>query len=312
MPDLPLAILLMGPTASGKTATALKIVDNIPAEIISVDSALVYRGMDIGTSKPDGPTLKRYPHHLINILDPIDAYSAAQFKDDALKLMKCISERGNVPVLVGGTMLYFRALTQGLSSLPSADPDIRQRLEDELKQNGLSFMYQKLCKIDPVAAKKIHENDPQRIQRALEVYKITGIPLSQWWENEKTTKLPYTLLKFATNTQSRAALHKRIEIRFDQMLKDGFVEEVETLKSSGELNLDKPSMRAVGYRQIWQYLDKQFNYDEMRFRGIVATRQLAKRQITWLRSEQDLHWIDTEEKDFFEKALKKINTIPRV
>lgn len=308
---LPSALLLMGPTASGKTALALSLADQFPFEIISVDSALVYRGMDIGTSKPSKELLKKYPHHLVNILEPSEAYSAAEFRNDALNIMADIVSRDKIPLLVGGTMLYFRALIDGLSDLPAANPEVRSVLEKDLETLGLDAMHKKLQAIDPVAAKKIHPNDPQRIQRALEVYQISGIPISKWWEKENNQKLPYTVLKLAITTSDRSILHDRIAKRFLEMLDEGFVDEVKALRSRGDLDLDKPSMRSVGYRQVWQYLDGEYDYDEMKFRGIVATRQLAKRQLTWLRSEQNLNWLNSDDKNYTNDALKIVSQFPK-
>ena len=310
MTELPSALFIMGPTASGKTALALSLFDQFPFEIISVDSALVYRDMNVGTSKPSAEMLEKYPHHLVNIRDPAEAYSAAEFRNDALSLMSDITQRGKIPLLVGGTMLYYRALLNGLSDLPAADENIRAVLEEEMTAKGSAYMHGKLAKIDQVAAEKIHPNDPQRVQRALEVYQISGIPISQWWEKEKQEKLPYTVLKLAVATTDRSILHQRIEARFVEMLEEGFVEEVKALRARGDLNLDKPSMRSVGYRQVWQYLDGDYNYEEMQFRGIVATRQLAKRQMTWLRSEQNLNWLNSDEKEFNKNALKLVSQIP--
>lgn len=312
MSEFPIAIFLMGPTASGKTALALELVDRLPLEIVSVDSALVYRGMDIGTSKPDAQTLKKYPHHLINICDPAEAYSAAQFREDALKCMADITARGKIPFLVGGTMLYFRALSEGLSELPSANQEIRRKLEHLINTHGLLALHQRLRELDPIAADKIHPNDPQRIQRALEVYEISGIPISDWWRKEKSANLPYTVFKLAANTHERAMLHQRIEKRFTEMLNEGLLEEVSKLHSRDDLDLDKPSMRSVGYRQAWQYLDGELDYDAMQKKAVVATRQLAKRQLTWLRSEQNLTWVYTDEKDFLKFTLKKLENIPRL
>jgi len=312
MSQLPTAIFLMGPTASGKTALALELVDRLPLEIISVDSALVYRDMNIGTSKPDAQTLKKYPHHLIDICDPAEAYSAAQFRDDALQHMADITARGKIPLLVGGTMLYFRALSEGLSELPSADPTIREKLAQYINEHGLHALHERLQQVDPEAANKIHPNDPQRIQRALEVFEISGIPISEWWKKEKSENLPYTILKLAANTSDRALLHQRIEKRFAEMLQAGFVDEVAKLRSRNDLDLNKPSMRSVGYRQVWQYLDGDMDYEQMQIKGVVATRQLAKRQLTWLRSEQDLIWINTNQKDFLKFTLKNLENIPRL
>ena len=312
MSELPLALFLMGPTASGKTALALKIAEHFPVEIISVDSALVYREMDIGTSKPDKQTLDKYPHHLIDICDPAEIYSAAQFRNNALAVMEGIVERGKIPLLAGGTMLYFRALSQGLSDLPAADFDVRAKLDQFLAEKGSHALHERLKKIDSEAAEKIHPNDPQRLQRALEVFEISGVPISEWWKKEKTQTLPFDLIKFALSTQDRSTLHQRIENRFVQMLGAGLVEEVQKLRARNDLDLDKPSMRAVGYRQVWQYLDGELSYDEMIYKGVVATRQLAKRQLTWLRSEDELQWIYSNQKNFLEITLKKLELIPRL
>lgn len=290
---LPPAVLLMGPTATGKTDLAVQLCDRYPFEIISVDSALVYRGMDIGTAKPSKSLLSRYPHWLVNILDPIEAYSAARFRDDALRAMHDINRRQRVPLLVGGTMLYFRALQQGLSQLPEADPDTRSALQERVRQEGLAAMHAELLQVDPLAAQRIHPNDPQRILRALEVYKLTGKPMSTLFQQEPDAlSSGFRLLKVALWAEDRRVLHLRIARRFEQMLAEGFVEEVAGLKARGDLNLTYPSMRTVGYRQIWQYLDGAFNWDAMRERGIIATRQLAKRQVTWLRRESDLCQLD--------------------
>jgi len=312
MSELPLALFLMGPTASGKTALSLKIAEYFPIEIISVDSALVYREMDIGTSKPDKKTRDKYAHHLIDICDPAEAYSAAQFRNDAMAAMENIVERGKVPLLAGGTMLYFRALSQGLSELPAANPEVRAKLDQFLSEKGSQALHERLRKIDPEAAAKIHPNDPQRLQRAVEVFEISGVPISEWWKKESTHTLPFELIKFALNTQDRSTLHHRIENRFVEMLDEGLVDEVEKLRLRNDLNLNKPSMRAVGYRQVWQYLDGELSYDEMIHKGVVATRQLAKRQLTWLRSETELQWIYSNQKNFVEIALKKLEKIPKL
>ena len=304
MTALPPAIFIMGPTGSGKTSLALEVARQYSVEIINVDSASIYREMDIGTSKPDDHALAVAPHHLINICDPTEAYSAAQFREDALALMHSITDQGKIPLLVGGTMLYHKALLQGLSDLPSADPDVRQHLEDILADKGLHYLHKQLEKIDPVAAQKIHPNDPQRIQRALEVFEVSGKPISVWWSEQTKNDLPFLLIKLATMPEERALLHKNIEKNFDDMLLRGFVEEVQRLKARGDLDLDKPSMRCIGYRQIWQYLDGELSYKEMRDKGVAASRQYAKRQLTWLRSENDLNWINTARPDAAEHALE--------
>jgi len=308
--NLPPVVMLMGPTASGKTALSLYLTDQFPFEIISVDSALVYKGMDIGTSKPDQGVLQKYPHHLIDICSPKEAYSVAQFRSDALKVMQDITSRGKIPLLAGGTMLYYRSLIQGLSELPSADEEVRKSLEQFTEKNGLAALHERLKAVDAVAAQKIHPHDPQRIQRALEVYELSGKPISQWWEEQKSNKLPYSVLKIAVSTSERSLLHERIETRFKQMLEEGFVDEVKTLRTRGDLDLNKPSMRAVGYRQVWQYLDGEYSFEDMQYKGIVATRQLAKRQLTWLRSEQDLHWFKSDQNNFEQQVLKLIQQAP--
>lgn len=283
----PKVICLMGPTAAGKTDLAIEWLERYPCEIVSVDSALVYRGMDIGTAKPDAETLARAPHRLINIIDPSQAYSAADFYRDAQQEIEQILAKDKIPLLVGGTMLYFQALQKGLSPLPSADATIRADLEQQILEQGLAALYNELQKVDPVAADKIKATDKQRIQRALEVYRLTGQPLSVL-QQVKPALLPYRFINTAVIPESRPLLHERIAQRFDQMLAQGFIEEVEELKSRPELHSNLPSMRAVGYRQVWQYLAGEIDKQTMRDKGIIATRQLAKRQLTWLRQWPDL------------------------
>jgi tRNA dimethylallyltransferase len=285
---LPPAIFLMGPTASGKTSLAVELLKHFPFEIISVDSALVYRGMDIGTAKPDADLLERAPHRLIDIRDPSEAYSAAEFRDDALAEMADITAQGHIPLLVGGTFLYFRALEAGLSAMPAADPVIRARLEAEAEQLGWEGMHARLATIDPQAARRIHANDPQRIQRALEVYALSGRPISEFHQQEQPDTLPYRVLKLGLIPADRAVLHAQIEQRFERMLTAGLVDEVRTLFSRGDLTAELPAMRAVGYRQVWACLAGKSGYDQMVEQAIVATRQYAKRQLTWLRSETGL------------------------
>lgn len=275
----------MGPTASGKTAAALEIARHIPCEIISVDSALVYREMDIGTAKPNAEELAGVPHHLIDILDPTASYSAMQFRNDALRLAQDIRARGKLPLLVGGTMLYFKALRDGLDDLPEADPAVRERLDQEAARDGVPAQHARLATLDPETAARLKPNDSQRIQRALEIIELTGKPMSALLAQKETETLPFTLLPLALEPSERAVLHERIARRFDLMLEnDGLLDEVRRLRARGDLHLGLPSMRCVGYRQAWEYLDGQYDYAEMRERGIIATRQLAKRQITWLRS----------------------------
>jgi tRNA dimethylallyltransferase len=282
----------MGPTASGKTDLAADLVERLPCDIVSVDSALVYRGMDIGTAKPDAATLARAPHRLINCCDPSEAYSAARFRDDALREMAAITAAGRIPLLVGGTMLYFRALQHGLSPLPSADPQTRIRLEEQAQAIGWQAMHRRLAEVDPKAAAQIHPNDPQRIGRALEVFELTGRPLTELQrEGAGLHVLPYRLLKLVRAPDDRAVLHERIERRFHAMLAAGFEAEVRGLLARGDLSPDLPSMRCVGYRQLLKYFSGEYKYPVMVQRGIIATRQLAKRQWTWLRSERGCHWL---------------------
>ncbi len=288
-------IFVMGATASGKTALALWLVQHLPCDIISVDSALVYRGMDIGTAKPTAEVLAVAPHRLIDICDPSESYSAAQFSQDARREIAEIQQRGRIPLLVGGTGLYFRALQYGLSELPSSVPEIRQRLLEEIQQNGLAAAHQRLAAIDPVAAQRIHPNDPQRIQRALEVYEISGKSMTEWFQQQAATHSQLDAIKIIISPQQRETLHARIAQRFYLMLEQGFVEEVRGLQQRGDLTIDLPSMRAVGYRQVWQYLTGEFNEAEMPLKAIYATRQLAKRQLTWLRSETNAAWFESEQ-----------------
>jgi tRNA dimethylallyltransferase len=287
---LPKAILLMGPTAAGKTAVAIELAKKYPLEIISVDSALIYKGMDIGTGKPSEQTLSAIPHFLINICEPTQAYSAAQFREQALKHMEEIIDRGNIPLLVGGTMLYFKALLEGLADLPQADEKMRAQIEAQAKQKGWPVLHAQLAQIDPKSAAQIHPNDSQRIQRALEIFALTGEPLSvaQARQTPDNLSSKYELFSFGLGLDDRAELHKNIEKRFDQMLQSGFVEEVKKLQQQYKLNLDLPSMRSVGYRQVWQHLQGQFDRAQLREKGVAATRQLAKRQLTWLKKWPDL------------------------
>jgi tRNA dimethylallyltransferase len=264
-------------------------------EIISVDSAMVYRGMDIGTAKPSVEVLRQYPHHLVDILDPAQSYSAATFRNDALRIMADINSRGRVPLLVGGTMLYYRALQQGLAVLPDAQPELRKQLEQQWQEQGLEALHAQLKELDPVAAERIHPNDPQRILRALEVVITTGQPMTELWEQQANEGIPYSVFKLALWPQDRKELHDRIAMRFDQMLEEGFIDEVKGLRDRGDLNESLPSIRAVGYRQVWQHLSGKLDYGEMRERGIIATRQLAKRQLTWLRAEPELALWDMQD-----------------
>ena len=289
----PLAIFLLGPTASGKTALALYLADRFPVEIVSVDSALVYREMNIGTAKPDTETLRRYRHHLVDLIDPTEAYSAARFRDDANGAMKDIVARGKVPLLVGGTMLYAKALLEGLSDLPEADAEVRAELEARAAQIGWPAMHGELARVDPDTALRLKPTDSQRIQRALEVFQITGTPISALQTRATHgVSFPYRTLKIALVTEQRAALHERIAKRFDAMLEHGLVNEVRGLRERFSLSPDLPSMRCVGYRQAWQFIDGEIDAKSLREKGFAATRQLAKRQMTWLRSMQGFETFD--------------------
>jgi len=287
----PLAIFLMGPTAAGKTALACALADRFDVELISVDSALVYRGLDIGAAKPDAATLAKYPHRLIDIRDPAQPYSAAEFRVDALREMAATTAKQKIPLLVGGTGLYFRALQSGLSVLPQADPQLRRKLKEEAAAHGWASLHARLAELDAVAAARIGVGDTQRIQRALEVIALAGQPLSAL-QGALPERFAYRVLKLALVPRDRALLHARIAQRMDAMLAAGFVEEMRTLRARGDLHAELPAMRAVGYRQAWQHLDGQFDAAELRDRAIFATRQLAKRQLTWLRSELDAVAVD--------------------
>ena len=301
----PLAIFLMGPTASGKTDLAIQLRQHLPIEVISVDSALIYRGMDIGTAKPSKAELALAPHRLIDICDPAESYSAANFRTDALREMQEISAQGKIPLLVGGTMLYYKALLEGLSPLPSADEKVRSEIEAKSALIGWDGLHQELSKIDPISAQRINPNDSQRINRALEVFYLTGKTLTELTA-QKGEALPYDILQFAIAPEQREVLHRRIEQRFHKMIELGFQQEVEKLYRRPDLNENLPSIRCVGYRQMWEYLRGDYDHDEMVFRGICATRQLAKRQITWLRGwTSPIQWLDSLQPA---QALEKVLT----
>lgn len=303
-PDLPPALLLLGPTASGKTASALALADALPIEIISVDSALVYRDMDIGTAKPTAAEQACCPHHLIDILSPESAYSAAQFRSDALRLMAEITARGRVPLLAGGTMLYFKALREGLSDLPQADADIRREIDEDAQHRGWPAVHARLAELDPAAAARLEPGDSQRIQRALEIVLLTGRPLAESYARRDMEPPPFRLLPIALAPSDRAVLHSRIENRFEQMISAGLIDEVATLRTRYRLNTTMPSMRCVGYRQVWAYLDGMDDLQTMRFKGIAATRQLAKRQITWQRQFAET-WPEMVELDCLQADLSR-------
>ena len=300
----PPAIFLLGPTASGKSDLAMKLTSHLPVELVSVDSALVYRDMNIGTAKPDAEILRQYPHHLVDIRNPDEVYSAADFRSEVLTLMSAISERGNIPLLVGGTMLYFKVLIEGIASMPAADSAIREKIVREAETGGWQKVHQRLAEVDPESAARIHPNDPQRLQRALEIWELTGESMTQLHKKQQNlVSLPFSVCQLAIIPSDRADLHRIIAARFEQMIKDGFVEEVEHLREKYDLNAELPSIKSVGYRQVWQYLEGEVDRKAMQERAIIATRQLAKRQFTWLRGWSNLKEIPFPEVN---EALKII------
>ena len=296
----------MGPTASGKTNVAVELAQRLPVELISVDSALVYRDMDIGTAKPDAATLACVPHHLIDILDPIDAYSAAAFRHDALRLMHDITRRGKIPLLVGGTMLYFKALSAGLSDLPQADPAVRSALDAEIAQHGIQHLHRQLALVDAETAARLKPTDTQRIQRAMEIYRITGQPMSALIGQQKSAELPFRILSVALIPSDRTRLHARIAIRFKAMLEFGLLDELHALREKYPLHANMTSMRCVGYRQAWQCMEGKINEAQLLETGLAATRQLAKRQLTWLRSMPDNIELDCLAPDVTQTVLDAI------
>lgn len=295
-------LCILGPTASGKTDLAIKLTQQFPCDLISVDSAMVYTGMDIGTAKPNAETLKTYPHALIDICDPASPYSVAQFREDAIACIEKSLARNRLPVLVGGSMLYHRVLQQGLAELPEANSTIRTELQKKADIEGWEALHQDLQKIDPIAANRIHLNDSQRLLRALEVYYVSGKTLSHFWEEQETSKLPYTFINLGLNVD-RPILRERIADRFKIMLKQGFIDEVKRLYQRTDMHADLPSMKSVGYQQAWQYLDGQITHEQMVEQSINATRQFAKRQMTWLRRWPELHWIDTMDEHYLTKII---------
>ena len=300
----PPAIFLLGPTASGKSDLAMKLTSHLPVELVSVDSALVYRDMNIGTAKPDAEILRQYPHHLVDIRNPDEVYSAADFRSEVLTLMSAISERGNISLLVGGTMLYFKVLIEGIASMPAADSAIREKIVREAETGGWQKVHQRLAEVDPESAARIHPNDPQRLQRALEIWELTGESMTQLHKKQQNlVSLPFSVCQLAIIPSDRADLHRIIAARFEQMIKDGFIEEVEHLREKYDLNAELPSIKSVGYRQVWQYLEGEVDRKAMQERAIIATWQLAKRQFTWLRGWSNLKEIPFPEVN---EALKII------
>jgi tRNA dimethylallyltransferase len=305
MTERPLVVCLMGPTCTGKTRAAVTLVERFPFEIVSVDSAMVYRGMDIGTAKPDAPTLARAPHRLIDIRDPGERYSAAEFRGDALDAIEEILAAGRTPLLVGGTGLYYRALLRGLSRLPSADPRLRAEIDAQAADVGWSAMHARLERLDPASAARIHTNDSQRIQRALEICELAGRPMSDLLAQRRDEEGAYRFVKIVL-CPPRPSIHKQIEERFRAMLDAGLIDEVMRLRARGDLTLELPSMRMVGYRQVWQCLDGEFPREELERRGIFATRQLAKRQITWFRTEPETIWIGEDYRNQERRLLQTV------
>ena len=318
---LPKAIFLMGATAAGKTDLAVELTKTLPCDIVSVDSALIYKGMDIGTAKPSAEVLAEAPHRLIDIIDPSESYSVAQFYQDALTEMNEISAAGRIPLLVGGTMMYFRILSEGIGALPSADENVRKIIAGDAAAHGWPYVHAQLAKVDPEAAQRIKPTDPQRLQRALEVYRVSGKTMTQIWAEQKApvdgkghsdyTELnsglppvPYDVISLAIGPKDRAVLHERIEQRYHSMLASGFIDEVKQFHADKRMHADMPSMKCVGYRQVWDYLENKLSYDEMVERGIIATRQLAKRQLTWLRRWPNLNQLETNDSKVLAKALK--------
>jgi tRNA dimethylallyltransferase len=312
MNALPPVIFLMGPTASGKTGVAVELVQRLPVELISVDSALVFRDMDIGTAKPDAATLARAPHHLIDIIDPTEAYSAAAFRRDALRLMADITARGRIPLLVGGTMLYFKALREGLSPLPQADAALRAELDAEIALHGIEHLHARLAEVDPETAARLHSTDTQRIQRAMEIYRLSGQPMSVLIKHQEQDKLPYRIQSIALVPSDRSVLHRRIATRFADMLKQGLVDELRGLREKYALHPNMTSMRCVGYRQAWELMEGEITEAELLEKGIAATRQLAKRQLTWLRSTPDIIELDCLAPNLVLPILETLNKLVKV
>lgn len=304
--ERPLALFLMGPTAAGKTEAAMALHDQCSCELISVDSAMVYRGLDIGSAKPSPEELRRAPHRLIDIRDPADTYSAADFRTDALQEMRQISASGKVPLLVGGTMLYFKHLLEGVGNLPSSSPEVRAELEQVLANDGLAALHARLMQVDPIAGQRIHPNDPQRTLRALEVYLLAGRPMSKLWDEQMVTPFPWRVVTLVLAPEERSFLHQRIALRFRQMLAEGLIDEVSALRKRNDLHAGLPALKSVGYRQVWEHLEGRYDRRRLEEQGIIATRQLAKRQLTWLRSWKNACWFNIQKADTLDKMLKLV------
>lgn len=304
--ERPLALFLMGPTAAGKTEAAMALHEQCGCELISVDSAMVYRGLDIGSAKPSAEELQRVPHRLIDIRDPADPYSAADFRTDALREMRQISAAGKVPLLVGGTMLYFKQLLKGGGNLPPSSSDVRAELEQELARDGLAGLHSRLQQVDPVAGQRIHPNDPQRTLRALEVYRLAGRPMSELWAEQAVTSFPWRVVSMVLAPGERSFLHQRIALRFRQMLAEGLIDEVSALRKRSDLHSDLPALKSVGYRQVWEYFEGRYDRASLEELGIIATRQLAKRQLTWLRRWENACWFNIQQPDTLDKVLKLV------
>ncbi len=303
-------ICLMGPTGVGKTACALKLAQRFPVEVISVDSAQVYRGLDVGTAKPDPGLRRAVPHHLIDICDPAESFSAANFRERALGLIVQIQAAGRIPLLVGGTGFYYRALLDGISPLPAADPQVRARLQAAQTHLGSSGMHARLRAVDPESALRIHPNDPQRILRALEVFELTGTPLSAWWAAQGPVALAIPVVKWVLAPIERGNLHRQLGARFSAMLERGLINEVQGLRRRPDLDLNKPALRAVGYRTVWQYLAGELSFEQMVTQAVIATRQLAKRQMTWFRREANAQWWDSERTDLIDELTRTLEAQP--
>ncbi|KAA0012566.1 tRNA (adenosine(37)-N6)-dimethylallyltransferase MiaA [Billgrantia pellis] len=302
--ERPLAILLMGPTAAGKTDLAIALHERLDCDLISMDSAMVYRGMDIGSAKPSPEERVRAPHRLIDIRDPAEPYSAADFREDARREMRQITAAGRIPLLVGGTMMYAKRLLEGVANLPAADPVIREALARQAEQGGLAALHAELARVDPASAERIHPNDPQRLMRALEVYRASGETLTELWRRQHPENFPWKVLSIGLAPVDRGVLHTRIAKRFEIMLESGLIDEVAALRARGDLHPGLPSMKSVGYRQVWEFLDGDGDIERLRHRTVVATRQLAKRQLTWLRRWPALHWVDSQASDALSNILK--------